>query len=221
MKRELRVKKDPIIVALTGASGLQYGLRLVRVLAEQSEPVIFMMSPHARLVFEKEMDLELPPQETPEFLESLFSKEIAERIELVRYRDVSAKSASGTFKTRGMIICPTSMNTLAEVANGISSNLISRSADVTLKEGRKLLIVPRETPFSAIHLENMLKLSRLGVTVLPANPGFYHKPKNINDLIDFVVGKILDSFDVNHNLYKPWGSDEEFVEELQTQKNYR
>jgi len=214
-------KSHPMIVAMTGASGSIYGLKLVRSLVEANIPVIFMISPAARLVFEKELDLELPAQESDEFLQSLFTDEIAKHVELVRYRDIAASVASGSYKTRGMIICPASMNTLAEVANGIASNLISRSADVTIKEGRKLMIAPREMPFSSIHLENMLKLSKAGVCVMPPNPGFYHKPKKIDDLVDFVVGKMLDYFDVDHKLYKRWGTVDETVEEFQTLNNYR
>ncbi len=195
--------EKPIIVALTGASGMPYGLKLIQVLAELNRKVAVVISDHARVVLKKEMDLDFPHVDHP-------------NIRFMNYRDISAPVASGSFETQGMIICPCSMATLAEVANGISRNLIARAADVVIKEGRKLLIVPREMPFSAIHLENMLKLARLGVTVMPAAPGFYHKPESIDDLVTFVVGKILDQFGIKHELYKRWGQDELNLEELRS-----
>ena len=176
---------------MTGASGSPYGLRLVKALVECGETVAFVISDHARIVLQEEMGMELP--------------DILPGVTLMGYHDIAAPIASGSFQTHGMIICPTSMSTLGEIAAGISRNLITRAADVTMKEGRKLLLVPREMPFTAIHLENMLKLVRLGVTIMPAAPGFYHRPESVDDLVNFVVGKILDHFQISHNLCKRWG----------------
>ena len=197
------MKKNPIVVAMTGASGTPYGLKLVQALTSMGHEVILVISDHARIVLKKELDLDFPDMDHP-------------NITFMNYHDISAPIASGSFQTRGMIICPCSMSTLGEIANGISRNLIARAADVSIKEGRKLLLVPREMPFSPIHLENMLKLSKIGVTIMPAAPGFYHKPKNIDDLVTFVAGKILDHFGVEHELFKRWGQDELDLEELGT-----
>lgn len=191
----------PIVLAITGASGSPYGLALVQALADSGHKVIVVISDHARIVCREELEIDFPVFDHP-------------NITLMDDHDISAPVASGSFQTRGMIICPCSMSTLGEIANGISRNLITRTADVTLKEGRKLLLVPREMPFSAIHLENMLKLAKLGVTIMPAAPAFYHKPKKINDLVTFVVGKILDHFAINHELYERWKSSEFNLEKL-------
>jgi len=194
---------NPIIVAITGASGSLYGLKLIQSLAELRHKVAVVISDHARIVLKKELEEDFPRIDHP-------------NVTFMNYRDISAPIASGSYQTRGMIICPCSMSTLGEISNGISRNLIARAADVTIKEGRKLLLVPREMPFSAIHLENMLKLAKIGVTILPAAPGFYQKPKSIDDLVVFVVGKILDCFGIEHELFKRWGQDELNLEELGT-----
>jgi flavin prenyltransferase len=204
---------NPMIVAITGASGSIYGLRLVQALVELNHQVLLVISNHARTVFEKEMDVSLPTSNTA-ILETLFEKKISDRVTLLSYRDIAASIASGSFQTQGMIICPCSMSTLGEIAGGLSSNLISRAADVTIKEGRKLVLLPREMPFSAVHLENMLKLAKIGVCIMPAAPGFYHKPKNLNDLVNFVVGRILDQLGINHRLYHRWSGHETSMEEL-------
>ena len=120
-------------------------------------------------------------------------------------KNLAAPIASGSFKTDGMIIVPCSMRTLGAVANGLSDNLLTRAADVVIKERRKLVVVPRETPLSVIHLENMLKLAKIGVTVMPAAPGFYHQPETIGDIVSIMVGRIFDQMDIQHNLFKPWG----------------
>ena len=131
------------------------------------------------------------------------------RIEYHPIKDIGASIASGSFRVKGMIIMPCSMGTLSAVAHGASDNLMARAADVMLKEGRPLLIVPRETPLHAIHLENMLKLARLGVRIIPAMPGFYYQPKTLDDIINFLVGKVLDSLDIEHQLFARWGNSNE------------
>ncbi|MBI4398727.1 MAG: UbiX family flavin prenyltransferase [Candidatus Omnitrophica bacterium] len=200
---EQPAKNHPIIVAVTGASGMPYGQRVIETLAESGRKVIVVVSDHARIVLKEEMSADFLKVDHP-------------NIQFMNYRDIAAPIASGSFPTAGMIVCPCSMSTLGEIAGGISRNLIARAADVTVKEGRKLMLVPREMPFSAIHLENMLKLAKIGVTIMPASPGFYHHPKKIDDVVDFVAGKILDHFGIEHSLYKRWGTNEFNLEELGT-----
>lgn len=197
------MNEKPIIVAMTGASGSPYGLKLVNTLAELGHKVCFVVSDHARVVLKEELDQDFSSVKHP-------------NITFMDYYDIAAPISSGSFQTRGMIICPCSMSTLGEIANGITRNLIARAADVTIKEGRKLLVVPREMPFSPIHLENMLKLSRIGVTIMPAAPGFYHKPQSVEDMITFVAGKILDHFGIEHELFKRWGQDDFNLEKLKS-----
>ncbi|MBI4970322.1 MAG: UbiX family flavin prenyltransferase [Candidatus Omnitrophica bacterium] len=197
------MKEKPIVVAMTGASGSPYGLKLVKTLAELGHKVCFVVSDHARVVLKEELNLDFASVNHP-------------NITFMDYYDIAAPISSGSFQTRGMIVCPCSMSTLGEIANGITRNLIARAADVTIKEGRKLFLVPREMPFSPIHLENMLKLAKIGVTIMPAAPGFYHRPKSIDDMITFVVGKILDRFEIEHQLYTRWGQNEFNLEELKS-----
>lgn len=180
-----------IIVALTGASGIAYGLRLAEALKE--EELSIAVSENAKKVMK---------YETGGAEKTL--KELGRYGKLYNEDEIEAPPASGSSSFDAMVICPCSMKTLSAIANGYSYNLITRSADVMLKEKRMLVLVPRETPISAIHLENMLKLSRLGVIMLPASPGLYNKPKNIDDIVNFIVGKILDSLRVDNNLYKRW-----------------
>jgi len=177
-----------IAVALTGASGTVYGLRLIEELESRGIDVTPIVSNAARKVMAYELE-----DSGAEALGGFTSE-----------AEIDAGVASGSFKLDAMIIVPCSMKTLSAVASGYASNLIARTADVMIKEQRRLVIVPRETPLSAIHLENMLKLSRLGVTVLPAMPAFYHKPRSVEDMIDFVVGKILDSLEIENDLYRRW-----------------
>jgi 4-hydroxy-3-polyprenylbenzoate decarboxylase len=195
-----------IALAITGASGAQYALRLLQCLLAAGESVYLMVSEPGQIVIGMETDLSLPgrPAEMRRFLVEHYGAH-PEQLQVFGKKEWTAPVASGTSVPRAMVVCPCTMGTLANIANGISSSLIDRAADVVIKEGRKLILVPRETPFSAIHLENMLKLARLGVVMLAANPGFYHRPQTIDELVDFVVARILDQLDVAHDLSKRWG----------------
>jgi 4-hydroxy-3-polyprenylbenzoate decarboxylase len=196
-----------ICLALTGASGMPYGLRLLELLLAADCKVQLLYSQAAQIVARQEMALELPsrPAETRDALLSRFPTAKPENLVVYGKEEWFAPVASGTNPPDAMVICPCTMGTLAAIAQGLADNLIERAADVVLKEGRKLILVPRETPFSAIHLENMLRLSRAGATILPPNPGFYHNPKDIQDVIDFVVARILDQICVPHTLMQRWG----------------
>ncbi len=186
----------PYIVAITGASGAVYGVRLLQVLAEAGIPVELVISDTAKIVMKEELGCQAPLLQT--------IKVPGTFIHLHDFHDFTAPIASGSYPTEGMVIAPCSMGTLGAIASGLSQNLIHRAADCTIKEGRKLVLVPRETPLSAIHLENMLKLSRLGVKIVPPMPAFYSGQQKISDLVDFVVGKILDQMGIPHMLYPRW-----------------
>ncbi|PIE23062.1 MAG: aromatic acid decarboxylase [Planctomycetota bacterium] len=185
---------------MSGSSGAIYGLRLVEALTAAGHEVELIVSEPARRVLKYEEGLDLLAKPLP--VEELFAH--PERIHLHDNKAVEAAPASGSAGIEAVVICPCSMGTLARVAHGYSIGLIERAADVAMKEGRKLLMVPRETPLSVIHLENMLKLARLGVVVMPASPGFYHRPKSFEDLVDFVIGKILHRLDVDNPVHKRW-----------------
>lgn len=195
-----------IAVALTGASGMPYGLRLVECLIEAGENVWLLYSQAAQLVAKQEMDLVLPaqPREVQRLLGEHFGA-AGGQLTVFGRDDWNAPLASGSNPPRAYVICPCSMGTLAKVAAGIADDLVTRAADVVLKEGRKLVLVPRETPFSAIHLENMLRLARAGAVILPPNPGFYHRPQDVAGVVDFVVARILDQLGVAHALMPRWG----------------
>lgn len=192
----------PIIVAMTGASGQPYGKRLIDVLIELDQLVYLLVSDTARLVMKTELNIDMPSKGTP--ISALFGKSAKNKIRYYHNSNLAAPVSSGSHQTAGMVICPCSTGTLGAVANGVSRNLIERAAEVTLKEKRKLIIVPRETPLSIIQLENMYKLSLAGAVILPAAPGFYHQPKQINELIDFIVARILDQLALKHSISKPW-----------------
>lgn len=201
--------KPTITVALTGASGMAYGLRLVESLVRAKAGVYLLYSQAAHVVAKQELGIALPPRAAD--AERLFCERYsAERGQLRVFgrEDWFAPVASGSNPADAMAICPCTMGTLAAVAAGLSDSLIERAADVTLKEGRKLILVPRETPFSALHLENMLKLSRAGAVILPANPGFYHHPKTVEQLVDFVVARVLDHLAIEHGLMQRWGGEQ-------------
>lgn len=197
---------DAIALAFTGASGAQYGLRLLELLLKAERRVYLMLSKPAQLVIGMETDIKLPSR-TPDMEQFLTQRFGAKpgQLQVFSPEQWTAPVASGSAPIAAMVICPCSMATLSAVASGASRSLIERAADVAIKEQRKLVIVPRETPFSAIHLENMLKLARLGVVILPANPGFYHRPEKLDDIVDFVVARVLDHLDVAHGLVPVWG----------------
>lgn len=194
----------PTVVAMTGASGIRYGVRLVQVLTDMNYPVELVVSDSARLVIREELGLSLKSFTHSEDFVPVFGSGILGKLKAHSPKDFTASIASGSYPVAGMVIIPCSMGTLGAVANGLSQNLIHRAADCVLKEGRRLVIVPRETPLSAIHLENMLKLSRLGARIVPAMPGFYSGAQTVNDMIDFMVGKVLDQMEIPHGLYPRW-----------------
>ena len=195
---------NPMIVAVTGASGVRYGVRLVQVLGGLKVRVALILSENARLVIREEMGITLKSLTRPEELGLLFGELPQDLVQAYSVKDFTAPLASGSYPTQGMIIIPCSMGTLGAIASGMSQNLIHRAADCVLKEGRKLVLVPRETPLNAIHLENMLKLSRLGVSIVPAMPGFYSGIQTLDEMVDFVAGKALDQFQIAHGLYPRW-----------------
>lgn len=199
-----QTKQKPYVVGMTGSSGVIYGLRLVRALAETGHDIALTVTDAARIVMREELGIETVPLEQPDFPSALFSPDVLERVRYFHYKDLLAPISSGSFATAGMIVMPCSVSTLSQIANGASQNLLERAADVTIKERRRLILVPRETPFSAIHLENMLKLARLGADIVPANPGFYARPQRIDDLINFVVGKVLDLLGIETEIFNRW-----------------
>jgi flavin prenyltransferase len=200
------VSRDAIALAMTGASGAVYGLRLLECLLQAKQRVYLMLSAPAQVVIGMESDLKLPgrPAEIEEALAARYSAAPGQLTVFGR-EQWTAPVASGSSAPRAMVICPCTSGTLSAVAQGSSDDLLERAADVVLKEGRKLILVHREMPLSVIHLENMLKLARLGVIIMPANPGFYHEPQSIADLVDFVVARILDHLDIEHPLGPRWG----------------
>jgi len=197
---------QPIALAFTGASGIPYGLRLLECLLQTERPVYLMVSPAAQVVFAMETTLKVPsqPEQQQAFFTQLYNAKPGQ-LSVFGQQQWSAPVASGSGAPEAMVICPCTSGCIGAIASGMSDNLIERAADVAIKEQRKLILVHRETPLSALHLENLLKLARLGVTILPANPGFYNKPASINDLVDFVVARILDHLAITHNLQPRWG----------------
>lgn len=187
-----------IVVAVTGASGAVYPRRLLQCLVAGGAEVHLVISPYGRQLFLDELGISNPTPET------LAGEEAARSITVHAYRDVGARLASGSFMTDGMIVCPCSSNTLGDIASGTGGNLITRAAAVHLKEARRLIIVAREMPISPIELENMLRISRAGGIICPASPGYYMMPKTIDDLVDFVVGKLCDLVGVPHTLNTRW-----------------
>lgn len=195
-----------ITLAFTGASGAVYGWRLLELLVNQGIKVHLLISSAARVVFATEHNIKLAgsAEKCTAQLVELFGCE-ANLITVYGKDDWFSPVASGSAAPRVMVVCPCSTGTAAAIAHGMSDNLIERAADVVIKEGGKLILVPRESPMSALHLENLLKLARLGVTIMPAAPGFYHQPTSINDLVDFMVARILDHLQLPHQLLARWG----------------
>ena len=181
-----------LIVAVTGASGVIYSHRLLEVLKENHVEVHLIISKASEKILAHELDI--PKEELTQLAQHTYNED-----------DFTSPLASGSFLTDGMIVIPCSSKTMAGIAHGYSENLILRAADVTLKEQRKLILVPRETPLNTVHLRNQLSLANQGVIILPAMPAFYHKPQTIDDLIDFIIGKILDCIGIHHTLFKRWG----------------
>ena len=197
-----------ITLAITGASGAQYGLRLLHCLLAAECKVYLLLSSAAEVVIRTETDLDLPAtlEEQQAMLSSLFGAD-EDQLQLFAKDDWFSPVASGSSSPTSMVICPASGGCLSAIAHGASNNLIERAADGALKERRQLIIVPRETPYSAIHLENMLKLTQLGAVILPASPGFYMQPQSITELIDFIVARILDHLGIEQDLMPRWGED--------------
>ena len=196
-----------ICLALTGASGMPYGLRLLECLLESGCKVQLLYSQASQVVARQELEFDLPsrPSDAKASLLARLPAATTENLAVYGREEWFAPVASGSNPPDAMVVCPCSMGTLAAIAQGLADNLIERAADVVMKEGRKLVLVPRETPFSAIHLENMLRLSRAGVVILPPSPGFYHRPQSVGDIVDFVVARILDQIGVPHTLMQRWG----------------
>ncbi len=182
-----------LIVAITGASGVPYSLRLLEACKKLGIETELIMSKNASTLLKMELG------KTPKEMQSLATRSY-------QPDDLAAPPSSGSYRTDGMVVIPCSMKTLGEIANGISHDLITRAADVTLKQNRALVLVPRETPLNLIHLENMTRLKQAGAVILPAAPAFYTKPQKISDMVDFIVGRVLEMFGVDHNLYPRWGS---------------
>jgi 4-hydroxy-3-polyprenylbenzoate decarboxylase len=198
-----------ICLALTGASGMPYGIRLLECLLAAGCRVQLLYSQVAQIVARQEMELELPSRasDAQSFLRERYAA-LPGMLEVYGRDEWFAPVASGSNAPDAMVVCPCTMGTLAAIAQGLASKLIERAADVVIKEGRKLILVPRETPFSIIHLENMLRLSRAGVVILPPSPGFYNHPQRVEDLVDFVVARILDQLALPHALMARWGQGE-------------
>ena len=200
---------ERICVAITGASGSLYALRLIEVLVTSGRAVDVIVSKAAQLVFATEVNLALPAK--PQAQASLLAQHFGVDPQLIRAfgrEDWMAPWASGSGQPGPVVVCPCSTGTLSAIATGASNNLIERAADVALKERRSLILVPRETPYSEIHLQNMLTLTRMGAVVLPASPGFYHQPQSIEALIDFVVARILNQLKLSQQLMPAWGKDQ-------------
>lgn len=190
----------PLVLGVTGASGAPYGVRLVSALVRAGVSLHLIISRHGWRLLEMESGV----RDLAALREQVGGD--WSKVEVFENDDRGATPASGSARTRGMVVCPCSMGTLAAIAQGHSRSLIERAADVTLKERRPLVLVPRETPLSLVHLRNMLAVTRAGAVVMPAAPGFYHRPQSVDALVDFIVARVLDHFGVEHTLTKRWRS---------------
>jgi 4-hydroxy-3-polyprenylbenzoate decarboxylase len=201
-----------ITLAITGASGSIYGLRLLEQLIAAQCTVYLLISTPAKIVLETELGLTLPTESTQiqHFLVTRYQAR-PQQLYVFDLNQWTAPPASGSAKIQAMVVCPCSGGTLGAIASGLSRSLIERAAEVMLKEHRKLILVTRETPLSVIHLENMLRLARLGCVILPASPGFYYQPQQIEQLVDFIVARILDQLDIPHTLLPRWGDDAQSI----------
>lgn len=198
--------KQPITLAFSGASGAPYGLALLQALVDANVQIFLLISSAARVVLATEENIQVPAntEKATEFFTQRCNA-TERQIQVFGKEEWFSPVASGSAAPKQMVVCPCSTGTLSAIANGASDNLIERSADVVLKERGQLILVPRETPYSSLHLENMLKLSNLGVTIMPASPGFYHQPKSIGDLVNFMVARILDHLNIEQKLIAKWG----------------
>lgn len=201
-----RNRAATVNLAFTGASGAPYGLRLLECLLEAGSQVNLMVSRAAQVVLATETEIRLPgtPAAMGEHLGSLYRARPGQ-LQVFGRENWFAPPASGSGQASPLVICPCSTGTLSALATGASNNLIERAGDVALKERRKLILVPREAPYSEIHLDNMLRLTRMGATILPASPGFYHQPQSVGDLVDFIVARILDHLGLEQTLVPRWG----------------
>jgi 4-hydroxy-3-polyprenylbenzoate decarboxylase len=193
----------PIVMAITGASGAPYAVRLLEQLLVADQRVQLILSVHGLRLLQTETDV---TSET-ELRAKVGAARWDSLVTVFDDGDRGAAPASGSARNRGMVVCPCSMGTLSAISQGTSRSLVERAADVALKERRRLVLVPRETPYSAIHLENMLRVTRAGAVVLPASPGFYHRPTSLEEIVDFIVARVLDHLDVTHSLGRRWGED--------------
>ncbi|KZZ57665.1 aromatic acid decarboxylase [Oleiphilus sp. HI0125] len=200
--------KETITLAVTGASGVQYATRLLDVLVKEGHQIFVMVSKAAHMVIATETDHKWPAQAAQ--LEQVLTQQFSAKqgqVKVFGKEDWMAPVASGSGAPTKMVVCPCSTGSLSAIANGASNNLIERAADVALKERRQLILVPREAPYSEIHLEHMLKLTKMGAVVIPASPGFYHKPQSVDDLVDFIVARILSQLGIEQTLLSKWGED--------------
>jgi 4-hydroxy-3-polyprenylbenzoate decarboxylase len=194
-------KRHPVVLAITGASGAPYAVRLMQALVELQVPTWLIVSSHGWRLLRTESDI----ADLAALRAHVGGPAFDACVTVFDDNDRGAAPASGSARTSGMVVCPCSMGTVSAIAHGTSRSLVERAADVALKERRRLLLVPRETPLSLVHLENLTAVTRAGATVIPAAPGFYHQPTSIDELVDFMVARVLDHLDIEHTVGKRWG----------------